>query len=226
MLLRLFRGVLLSLGAAVVVNLWLPPAHAEGFFSRLLNWGRERVEANVAPPTYNFGYGGQRFNDDRGLNDWGAFPQDNARYRTVCVRTCDGFYFPISDNAGRERLHQDARTCEARCDGEAALYYYPLNGGSVQTMVDMGGRPYAQTPTAFLYRKTLVQGCSCKPAPWSAESAARHQGYKDDARAVAAMRDSEQRYAGQTAGGDIGAYLMREGDGPQQTPWDGRVGRY
>ena len=91
-----------------------------------------------------------------------------STFRTVCVRMCDGFYFPVGDNVGRERLHQDARTCAARCDGEAALYYYPLNGGSVETMVDLRGQPYAQTTTAFLYRKTLVQGCTCKPAPWSA----------------------------------------------------------
>ena len=124
---------------------------------------------------------------DQGYGDSG-WPQDHAKYRTLCVRTCDGFYFPIGDNVGRERLHQDARTCSARCDGEAKLFYYPTNGGSVDTMVDMGGRPYAQMPNAFLYRKTLVQGCTCKPAPWSAESAARHQGYKDEAAALAEMR--------------------------------------
>ena len=111
------------------------------------------------------------------------------------MRTCDGFYFPIGDNVGRERLHQDARACSARCDGEAKLFYYPTNGGSVETMVDMAGRPYAQLPTAFLYRKTLVQGCTCKPAPWSAETAARHQGYKDEAQALAEMR-GRRRYAG------------------------------
>jgi hypothetical protein len=221
-LLRLLRGVVLCLGALVALSLYMPPAHAEGFFSRLFNWGRSQVEAAVEPPTYNFGYGGQRFDYGRGYNDWGAFPQDHARYRTLCVRTCDGFYFPIGDNVGRERLHKDARTCEARCDGEAALYYYPLSGGSVETMVDMAGRPYARMPNAFLYRKTLVAGCTCKPAPWSAESAARHQGYKDEDQALAAMRDSERRYAGQaSAGGDIEAYLMREGEAPQQTPWRG-----
>ena len=168
-----------------------------------------------------------------------AWPQDFSQYRTLCVRTCDGFYFPIGDNVGRERLHQDARACTARCDGEAKLFYYPTNGGSVETMVDMTGRPYAQTETAFLYRKTLVQGCTCKAAPWSAESAARHQGYKDEAQALAEMRGS-RRYAGRapvasdgwqgdgdgTGRGEIEAYLQRESDGPQQTPWDGGVRRY
>jgi hypothetical protein len=221
-----------ALGVLAATAFAYQPAVAEGFFSRLFNWGQNatrQVERALPPPTYNFGYGGQGLDYGRGYGD-NSWPHDNARYRTVCVRSCDGFYFPIGDNVGRERLHQDARACQARCDGEAALYYYPLSGGSVETMVDMGGRPYAQSPTAFLYRKKLIEGCSCKPAPWSAETAARHQGYKEDDRAIADMRRSSQRYAGSTGSvapsGEIDAYLMREGDGPQQSPWDGGVRRY
>lgn len=226
---RQSRRVLIALGVVAASAFAYGPASAEGFFSKLFGWGKaatREVERAIPPPTYNFGYGGQRLDYGRGYSDYG-WPQDYARYRTVCVRTCDGFYFPIGDNVGRERLYQDARTCQARCDGEAQLYYYPLNGGSVETMVDMGGRPYAQSETAFLYRKRMVEGCACKPAPWSAESAARHQGYKDDERAIADMRRSSQRYAGSAGpGSDIDAYLMREGEGPQQSPWDGGVRRY
>jgi hypothetical protein len=226
---RLIR-LCLFVGGIVMAMAWANrSAHAEGFFSKLFGWGSsKRTERTIEPPTWNFGFGGggQRMDYGRGYGDYG-WPQDTARYRTLCVRTCDGFYFPIGDNVGRERLHQDARTCEARCYGEAALYYYPLNGGSPETMVDMRGQPYAQTPTAFVYRKKLVEGCTCKPAPWSAESAARHQGYKDDERAIADMRRGEQRYAGGAAPtGEIDAYLMRENDGPQQTPWQGGYRRY
>lgn len=224
---RASRVFLVALGALVASAVAFEPAVAEGFFSRLFNWGSSRAaETPMPPPTYNFGYGGQRLDYGHGVSNYG-WPQDNGRYRTLCVRTCDGFYFPIGDNVGRERLYQDARTCQARCDGEAQLYYYPLSGGSVETMVDMAGRPYGQMPNAFLYRKTLVKGCTCRPAPWTAESAARHQGYKDDERAIAAMRGSAERYAGQAAsGGEIDAYLMREGAGPQQSQWDGGVRRY
>ena len=241
-MLRFLRGVILSIGALVALSLWLPPAHAEGFFKKLFGWGSSRRAERIEPPTFNFGFGGQRFewgrSFDQGYGD-GGWPQDHGKYRTLCVRTCDGFYFPLGDNVGREHLHQDARTCSARCDGEAKLFYYPTNGGNVDTMIDMGGRAYAQMPNAFLYRKTLVQGCTCKPAPWSAETAARHQGYADEASALAEMRGA-RRYAGRaavasdgwqgdgddSAGGEIGAYLQRENDGPQQTPWDGGVRRY
>lgn len=221
---RQSRAMMIALGALAASAAAYEPAFAEGFFSRLFGWGNSRPAERMPAPTYNFGYGGQRFDYGYGYSEDG-WPRDNTRYRSLCVRTCDGFYFPIGDNVGRERLYQDARTCQARCDGEAQLYYYPTNGGTIETMVDMAGRPYAQTPTAFLYRKKLVEGCTCKPAPWSAETAARHQGYKEDDRALAEMRNSEQRYAGQPAS-DIGGYLMRENDGPQQTPWDGGLRRY
>jgi hypothetical protein len=232
------------LGAAVVLASAYQPAVAEGFFQKLFGWGSSRRNERIEPPTFNFGFGGQRLDYGQGYNQGygdNAWPQDFSKYRTLCVRTCDGFYFPIGDNVGRERLHQDARACSARCDGEAKLFYYPTNGGSVETMVDMAGRPYAQTETAFLYRKTLVQGCTCKAAPWSAESAARHQGYKDEAQALAEMRGA-RRYAGRApvpsdgwqedgdgtgaGAGEIEAYLQRESAGPQQTPWDGGVRRY
>jgi hypothetical protein len=232
------------LGAAVVLTSAYQPAVAEGFFKKLFGWGSSRRTERMEPPTFNFGFGGQRLDYGQGYNQGygygdNAWPQDYSKYRTLCVRTCDGFYFPIGDNVGRERLHQDARACSARCDGESKLFYYPTNGGSVETMVDMAGRPYAQTETAFLYRKTLVQGCTCKAAPWSAESAARHQGYKDEAQALAEMRGA-RRYAGRatvasdgwqedgdgTGSGEIEAYLQRESAGPQQTPWDGGVRRY
>jgi len=226
---RASRVSLIALGTFASSVAAFEPALAEGFFSRLFGWGQaatREVERAIPPPTYNFGYGGQRLDYGHGFNG-GGWPTDNARYRTLCVRSCDGFYFPIGDNVGRERLYQDARTCEARCDGQAQLYYYPISGGSVETMVDMGGRPYSQMPNAFIYRKKLVEGCTCKPAPWSAEAAARHQGYKDDEQAIAAMRRSSQQYAGQQGpNGEIDAYLMREGEGPQQTEWNGGVRRY
>jgi hypothetical protein len=232
---RLSRHVLLLLGVVMTLASAYEPASAEGFFRRLFGWGRSRqVETRIDPPTYNFGYSGNQGFQEQPYGDQG-WPQDYGRYRTLCVRTCDGFYFPVGDNVGRERLYADARTCSARCDGEARLFYYPTNGGSVETMVDMAGHPYAQMPNAFLYRKTLVQGCTCKPAPWSAEAAARHQGYAAQQSEVAAAPDG-RRYAGQSAGGgwqgdgdgdgEIEAYLQRESAGPQQTPWGGGVRRY
>src|SRR4029079_14827478 len=39
----------------------------------------------------------------------------SGTFRTVCVRTCDGYYFPISYTATPERFAQDEQTCQRMC---------------------------------------------------------------------------------------------------------------
>jgi hypothetical protein len=92
-------------------------------------------------------------------------------YRTLCVRLCDGFYFPISFATSEGGLARDAEQCWASCGVEARLFYHPNPGGSVETMLDLTGRAYSALPTAFKYRKTLVAGCLCRPQPLSATAA-------------------------------------------------------
>lgn len=97
-------------------------------------------------------------------------------YRTVCVRTCDGYYFPIRSSAYRGDFHDDAATCQSRCAG-GQLYYLPKHSENVEHMLDLSGRRYDQLENAFLYRKQLINGCTCRPMPWSANERARHQRY-------------------------------------------------
>ena len=97
-------------------------------------------------------------------------------YRTVCVRTCDGYYFPIRSSASRGHFRRDAAACESRCNG-AQLYYLPKYSEDVERMLDLSGRRYDQLENAFVYRKKLINGCTCRPMPWSATERARHQRY-------------------------------------------------
>jgi hypothetical protein len=84
-------------------------------------------------------------------------------YRTVCVRTCDGFYFPISYSTVSARFTADAQACQRLCPGaEVSLYTYRNPGESIQQAVSINGAPYTALPNAFRYRKELVAGCSCR----------------------------------------------------------------
>jgi Protein of unknown function (DUF2865) len=86
-------------------------------------------------------------------------------YRTLCVRTCDGYYFPISFSTTSDRFQDDAQICASMCPGsEAMLYYYPNPGGGPEDMVSINGEPYSALPTAFKYRTSLEASCTCKPA--------------------------------------------------------------
>jgi hypothetical protein len=100
-----------------------------------------------------------------------------ATYRTLCVRMCDGFYFPISFSTLPSHFPQDAEACSSRCAAPTELYYYPNPGGSVDQSVALSTRaPYKSLKVAFRYRKEYVNGCSCKEAEYKpADDAAAGQ---------------------------------------------------
>jgi hypothetical protein len=49
---------------------------------------------------------------------------------------------------------------------------------------------YTALPNAFKYRKTLVDGCRCRPQPWSEAELARHRAYAQG-RSQAPITSSE-----------------------------------
>lgn len=102
-------------------------------------------------------------------------------YRTMCVRLCDGFYFPISTSTQKYRFRRDERTCRSKCGAPTRLFYYPVNGDPSQ-MKDLRGRPYANLPTAFLYRTSYNNSCKCRAHPWEAAAKKRHKLYALKAR--------------------------------------------
>jgi hypothetical protein len=91
-------------------------------------------------------------------------PQGNT-FRTVCVRTCDGFFFPISYSTLPSKFADDERVCQAMCPAsEVALYSHRNPGQDVSQAVSTTGRTYSDLPNAFAYRKAFNPSCSCKPA--------------------------------------------------------------
>lgn len=92
-------------------------------------------------------------------------PSSNAAgtFRTVCVRTCDGYYFPISFAASSARFQDDERTCQRMCPAaDVSLYTYRNPGEEVAQAVSLNGRPYTELPTAFRYRQEFNAACSCR----------------------------------------------------------------
>lgn len=85
-------------------------------------------------------------------------------YRTLCVRTCDGYYFPISFSTNQSRFESDATQCHQMCPGsETALYFHPMPSGDAETSISLRtGEPYADLPNAFSYRKSVKPECSCR----------------------------------------------------------------
>jgi hypothetical protein len=109
-------------------------------------------------------------------------------YRTLCVRLCDGYYWPITYSTSRSRAKRDTERCERSCPGRARLFLYRNPGGEVEDMVDLQGRRYRDHPQAFLYRTEYLADCTCRSHPWEAEALARHRAYATAADSTASAR--------------------------------------
>jgi hypothetical protein len=96
------------------------------------------------------------------------FPQSQLNfgtYRTLCVRTCDGYYFPISFSTVASQFGRDEQTCQAMCPGmDVKLFTHRNPGEDSESMVSIAGEPYASQPYAFAYRNAYDPACTCRTA--------------------------------------------------------------
>src|SRR5437588_869007 len=121
------------------------PARPRGFFETLFG-----LPSATPPPA-----------------EYGAYPNpdvsQSSTFRTICVRTCDGFFFPISFSTVPSKFPDDERMCQQMCPAtEVALYSYRNPGEDVSQAVSLAGTPYKQLANAFKYRQEFIPACSCK----------------------------------------------------------------
>lgn len=117
--------------------------------------------ARQRDPFNNFWQDNDDSVDRRSANIFGGLPF--ATYRTVCVRLCDGYYFPVSFSTLPNHFDRDQEACQSKCAAPTELYFHQNPGGSVDQMVaHRTQQPYSSLRTAFRYRKEFVAGCSCK----------------------------------------------------------------
>lgn len=116
-------------------------------------------------------FGGLFGNNNASPVPGGDFSTASGTYRTVCVRSCDGAYFPVSFATVPARFPDDEKTCKALCPAaEATLYAYRNPGEDMnQAVSTTGQQPYTSLPTAFKFRSSFDPACSCKAAgqTWS-----------------------------------------------------------
>jgi hypothetical protein len=118
-----------------------------------------------------------------------------ATYRTLCVRLCDGSYFPINDRSRPGNFLAEEKACQSRCAVPARLFYQPAPADDASEMVALTGERYADLPNAFRYRAEYVESCACGPKPWSDEAKAIYER-----RAAIATRTRTERIVAAGAG--------------------------
>ena len=99
------------------------------------------------------------------FSNMGAASQDGP-LQTLCVRTCDGGFFPISSTATPVDFRRDQRTCSMMCpQTETELFYQPLQSLDSGNMIStVTGRPYSALPNAYAYQsrdRTTDKSCGC-----------------------------------------------------------------
>ncbi len=84
---------------------------------------------------------------------------DGSR-RTLCVRLCDGYYFPIEFQASRQRLETDAVACQSMyaAAGQAELFVQSA-GDDVANAWSLSGRRYGDQPYAFAFQESYAPAC-------------------------------------------------------------------
>ena len=135
------------------------PAQPRGFFETLFGGGRG---------------GGNNAGSPFGSGD--LTPSDQtSTFRTICVRTCDGFYFPVSYSASQAKFRDDEQACQRMCPAsEVMLFTYRNPGEDVNQAVSVSGQPYTGLPNAFKYRQEFNPACSCKRPGESWAEALKH----------------------------------------------------
>ncbi|MBM6594465.1 DUF2865 domain-containing protein [Microvirga pudoricolor] len=91
-------------------------------------------------------------------------PQERALggRRLVCVKTCDGSFFPLANApGGRENADE---MCQSLCPGAETRAFATSSGGgdALDYAVSLSGQPYTSLANAFKYRKNFDESCACK----------------------------------------------------------------
>jgi hypothetical protein len=90
-----------------------------------------------------------------------AIASSDRTSQAFCVRSCDGYFFPIGASARGEGRQAQAAACNAMCPG-ATMRLFSSRNGSIETARTDGGQLYTATATAFRHRERLVSSCSCQ----------------------------------------------------------------
>lgn len=90
----------------------------------------------------------------------------SGNFRTLCVRSCDGYYFPVSWSVSQNAFERDGKACQAMCPGtQVELHHHRVQGEEPEDMVSAStGMPYRDSENAFLYKKpgaSIPAGCGC-----------------------------------------------------------------
>jgi hypothetical protein len=84
--------------------------------------------------------------------------------QAVCVRTCDGGFFPLTISARSADEDQLKELCQALCPNTEVSVYTKSPNAAIETAASLGeGASYSEMPNALKFRTSFDAACTCKP---------------------------------------------------------------
>jgi Protein of unknown function (DUF2865) len=85
--------------------------------------------------------------------------------QAVCVRECDGGFFPLDWSVRQSDPDQLTGLCQALCPNTVVSVYTRSPSHVISTAVSLDGdTPYSELPNALKFEKAFDPACTCKPA--------------------------------------------------------------
>ena len=105
----------------------------------------------------------------------------------ICVRDCDGGFFPAGFYANSANLEELDGLCKALCPNASVKLYTRSQWRNLDDAVSIDGARYSEHPNAFKFQTSYDPACGCKPPnkSWSEALA--------DAEAILAARYEKDR---------------------------------
>ena len=138
------------------------PQQPRGFFDSIFGSSQPAPDARPAPLPDLPPRDSRGASRDGEPDDDGGDVHARSGSQAVCVRTCDGGFFPLglSLRRGEDNLTE---MCHALCPGTEAAVYTRNPDAEIQTAVSLDGKAYADLPNALKFEKSATPSCSCRP---------------------------------------------------------------
>jgi hypothetical protein len=81
----------------------------------------------------------------------------------VCVRKCDGGFFPVSYSASSRNLDELNDLCTALCPNVEAILFTKRPDAEIEEAVSYEGQSYESLANASKFKKRFDSSCTCKP---------------------------------------------------------------
>jgi hypothetical protein len=98
---------------------------------------------------------------EQGLEPFDETPRGGPM--AICVRQCDGGFFPISYAARSSNLDDLAAMCRALCPNAEVKLYTASQWKGLGSALSIDGQAYSDHPNAHKFEKVYDPTCGCKP---------------------------------------------------------------